>query len=113
MGFLSMGVGFALISLANGYWIVLLGLAIVGFGVGLIVPNMNLCLTSITPSLLRGRVLGSLTTCFFLSQFLSPLLSQPLSERVGLATTHVIAGGLLIFLGGATFVVMPRHRQWA
>lgn len=113
MGFLSMGVGFGLISLANGYVIVLLGLAIAGFGVGLVVPNMNLCLTSITPSLLRGRVLGSLTTCFFLGQFLSPLLSQPLSERVGLATTYALAGGLLIFLGGATFVVMSRHRQWA
>lgn len=112
MGFLSMGVGYGLIGIANGYFIVLTGLAIAGFGLGLIIPNMNLCLTSITPSQLRGRVLGSLTTCFFLGQFLSPLLSQPLSERVGLASTYLLTGGLLILLGGVTFVVMARHRQW-
>lgn len=113
MGFLSMGVGYGLIGIANGYFIVMMGLAIAGFGLGLIIPNMNLCLTSITPSPLRGRVLGSLTTCFFLGQFLSPLLSQPLSERVGLASTYLLTGGLLILLGGVTFVVMARHRQWA
>jgi hypothetical protein len=82
-----MGVGYGAIALANGYAFVILGLAIAkrcleqvaGFGLGLLVPNMNLCLVSITPSALRGRVLGGWTTCLFLGQFLSPLLSQPLS----------------------------------
>lgn len=113
IAFLSMGVGYGLISLAQGYPIVLLGLAIAGFGLGLLMPNMNLCLTSISPSNLRGRVVGGLTTSFFLGQFLSPLLSQPLSEFVGLAVTYRLAGVVLIVLGLATFVVMSRHRRIA
>jgi len=109
IAFLSMGVGCGLIGLATGYPIVLLGLAIAGFGLGLLVPNMNLYLASITPSALRGRVLGSWTTCFFLGQFLSPLLSQPLADWLGLGTTFAIVGGGLIGLGLVTIAVMRLH----
>jgi MFS family permease len=72
---------------------------------------MNLCLVSITPSALRGRVLGGWTTCFFLGQFLSPLLSQPLSQRWGLAATYGLTGGVLVCLGIATFLVMTRSQR--
>lgn len=109
MGFLSIGVGYGLLGLATGYPIVLLGLAITGFGLGLLVPNMNLCLASITPSALRGRVLGSWTTCFFLGQFLSPLLSQPLANWLGLGKTFQLTGGGLIGLGLITIIVMRLH----
>lgn len=112
-GFLSMGVGYGLISLANGYGIVLLGLAIAGFGLGLLIPNMNLCLTSISPTVLRGRTLGGLTTCFFLGQFISPLLSQPLSQLVGLSLAYRLAGVLLVLLALVTLVVMSRHKSLA
>jgi MFS family permease len=111
IAFLSMGVGYGVIALANGYAIVILGLAIAGFGLGLLVPNMNLCLVSITPSALRGRVLGGWTTCFFLGQFLSPLWSQPLSQRLGLSATYGLTGGVLICLGIAAFLVMTRSKR--
>ncbi|MBD2772230.1 MFS transporter [Iningainema tapete] len=113
MGFISMGVGYGVISLANSYAIVLLGLAIAGFGLGLLVPNMNLCLTSITPAVLRGRTLGGLTTCFFLGQFISPLLSQPLGQLVGLSIAYRLAGILLVVLALMTLAVMSRHKNWA
>ncbi|GAP94100.1 MFS transporter [Leptolyngbya sp. NIES-2104] len=111
MAFLSMGVGYGVIALANGYVVVILGLAIAGFGLGLLMPNMNLCLASITPDQFRGRVLGGWTTCFFLGQFLSPLLSQPLSQRFGLSITYGLTGGVLISLGVATFFVMTRPQR--
>jgi MFS family permease len=108
IAFVSLGVGYLIISLAQGLAIVLAGLAIAGLGVGLLVPNMNLCLASITPPAQRGRVLGGWTTCFFLGQFLSPLLSQPLSQNLGLAMAYRIAGGLVILVGVATVAVMNR-----
>ncbi len=58
---------------------VLIGLAIGGLGIGLLIPNMSVCLTSYTPAALRGKFLGGLTTSFFLGQFISPFISQPLS----------------------------------
>jgi hypothetical protein len=36
---------------------------------------------------------------FFLGQFLSPLISQPLSQAVGLSTTYSLAGGLMLVCG--------------
>ena len=111
LAYISMGVGYGIIGLASGFAIVLLGLAIAGFGLGLIVPNMNLCLTSISPGVLRGRVLSGLTTCFFLGQFISPLLSQPLSQVVGLSTAYGLAGILLVVIALVTVAVMSQHKQ--
>ncbi|HAJ61710.1 MAG TPA: MFS transporter [Cyanobacteria bacterium UBA8543] len=67
IAFLSMAVGYLVISLSPTYAMVLVGLAIAGTGLGLLMPNMNVCLTSVTPGSLRGRVLGGLTTA--LSQY--------------------------------------------
>jgi MFS family permease len=111
IAFVSIGVGYGLISFATGYVMVLMGLAIAGFGLGLITPNMNLCLTSITPTSLRGRAIGGLTTCFFLGQFLSPLLSQPLGQWLGLRTAYGLAGLLVIALSVVTTVVMARPNR--
>jgi hypothetical protein len=55
--------------------------------------------TSVTPVSFRGRVLGGLTTAFFLGQFISLILSQPLSSVVGLGVTYRLAGGLMAGMG--------------
>jgi MFS family permease len=104
IAFLNLGIGYLLIGLGNIYPIVLLGLAIAGTGLGLIIPNMNLCLTAITPDAMRGTVLSGVTTSIFLGQFLSPLVSQPLSKIVGLGATYGMAGGLMLVLMVATFI---------
>lgn len=99
IAFLAMAGGYLVISVSPTYVMVLVGLAIAGAGLGLLMPNMNVCLTSVTPVSLRGRMLGGLTTAFFLGQFVSPILSQPLSGIVGLDMTYRLAGGLMAALG--------------
>ncbi|MBF2026275.1 MAG: MFS transporter [Oscillatoriales cyanobacterium C42_A2020_001] len=99
IAFLAMAIGYLVISVSPTYAMVLVGLAIAGTGLGLLMPNMNVCLTSVTPVNLRGRVLGGLTTAFFLGQFVSPILSQPLSSVVGLGVTYGLAGGLMAAMG--------------
>jgi MFS family permease len=98
IAFLNLGIGYLLIGLGNVYGIVLLGLAIAGAGLGLIIPNMNLCLVFVTPNAMRGTILDGVTTSIFLGQFLSPLVSQPLSKMVGLETTYGLAGALMLVL---------------
>jgi len=110
IAFVNLALGYGLISWASSYAIILLGLAIAGLGLGLLMPNMNLCLTSITPDAFRGRVLSGITTSFFLGQFLSPLLSQPISAIVGLGATYGLAAGLMLVLTGATCVTLWRWR---
>lgn len=111
IAFLNMAFGYGLISVANGYAIVLPGLAIAGLGLGLLMPNMNLCLTSIAPTAARGRVLGGLTTSFFLGQFLSPLVSQPLSQVVGLDATYGLAGVVMGILAVAALIFLVRSKS--
>lgn len=110
IAFLSMAVGYLIISFAASYVLVLAGLVIAGAGLGLLMPNMNVCLTSVTPGSLRGRVLGGLTTAFFLGQFVSPILSQPISGAIGLDATYRLAGGLMLCLGIAALGLGWRWR---
>jgi MFS family permease len=110
IAFLLMGIGYLIISLGQSYQLVLLGLTIAGLGVGLLTPNMNVCLTSSTPAALRGRILGGLTTSFFLGQFTSPLVSQPLSQWVGLGATYALAGGLMLVMLLTTLGIIARWK---
>ncbi|MBW4443356.1 MAG: MFS transporter [Plectolyngbya sp. WJT66-NPBG17] len=110
IAFLLMGLGYLAIGSARTYAMVLVGLSIAGLGVGLLMPNMTVCLTSSTPAVFRGRILGGLTTSFFLGQFTSPFVSQPLSQWVGLSTTYGLAGGLMLLLTLLTLGVMSRWK---
>jgi MFS family permease len=106
ISFVNIALGYGLIAWAVNYPIVLLGLAITGVGLGLLMPNMNFYLTSIAPDNLRGRVLSGITTAFFLGQFLSPLLSQPLSKSIGLGNTYGVAALAMVGLTGAVLLLL-------
>lgn len=110
LAFILMGIGYQIISLAQNYGVVLFGLTIAGLGLGLLTPNMNVCLTSVVPSMSRGKVLGGLTTAFFLGQFTSPIISQPLSQAIGLSGTYGYAAKLVFIFAFIAFVVMLRWK---
>ncbi|MDZ8050683.1 MAG: MFS transporter [Aulosira sp. ZfuVER01] len=103
-----MAIGYSIISLVGSYELILIGLAIGGLGIGLLMPNMNVCLTATVPATARGRVLGGLTTSLFLGQFISPILSQPLSQQVGLGSTYGWAGGLMLIMSAIAVIVVWR-----
>lgn len=110
VAFGNLALGYGLIGLADGYGLLLPGLALAGLGLGLLMPNMNFCLTSIAPMAVRGRILSGLTTCFFLGQFLSPLVSQPLSERLGFGMTYGLAGAVMALVAVCTLFLIARWR---
>jgi MFS family permease len=110
IAFVNMALGYGVISLTGDYGVVLIGLIISGAGLGLLMPNMNLCLVSVTPEMLRGRVISGITTSFFLGQFLSPFVSQPLSKTVGLGAAYGWAAGLMLILSFITLLALWRWR---
>jgi MFS family permease len=65
IAFLFMGIGYEIISFAPAYGIVLVGLAVGGFGLGLLMPNLNVCLTSVIPAVSRGSSVGRIDNLFF------------------------------------------------
>ncbi len=68
-----------------------------GVGIGLLMPNMSIWLAERSPDHARGKLVGALSSCMFLGQFLSPLAVQPVLKLNGL-------GGALGVYGAAGLV---------
>jgi MFS family permease len=100
-----MGIGYLLIGQSANWAQVLTGLAIAGMGLGILMPNMTVWLSTAVPDSARGRALGGLSTAMFLGQFLSPIISQPFTKPLGLGGVYALTGGILttIALGFALF----------
>ncbi|MGB3515236.1 MAG: MFS transporter [Elainellaceae cyanobacterium] len=99
VAFILMGLGYVGVGLVSNYGLILMALVPAGLGLGLLTPNLNVWTTVTVPMALRGRALGGLTTCIFLGQFLSPIVTQPLSQAVNLAATYALAGIAIAVLG--------------
>ncbi len=111
IAFLLMGSGYVIISLALNYLEIIIGLAVSGAGLGLLLPNMNLWLVSETPITLRGRVLGGLIASIFLGQFLSPVFNQPVVQQLGSSSTFGVGGFTLLILS-SVFIGMSVKKKF-
>ena len=69
-----MGIGYWVVAYASSYAGMLAGLATVGLGAGLLLPNCNLWLMELAPAAQRGRVIGGITAMYFWGQFSSPII---------------------------------------
>ncbi|MEO1170708.1 MAG: MFS transporter, partial [Myxococcota bacterium] len=79
LAFATPALGLAGLAFAQSYPVVVLATAVLGSGMGFVVPGTVTWVTEVAPAAYRGRVMGLLTMCFFLGQFLSPLVAAPLS----------------------------------
>jgi MFS family permease len=106
-----MGIGYLLIGQSSSWLQVLAGLAISGMGLGILMPNMSVWLSSAVPDAMRGRALGGLSTAMFLGQFLSPIVTQPITKSLGLGGVYASIGGILVILalGFAIFKSQVRN----
>jgi len=109
--FLLMGSGYVIISFAENYLQVVSGLAVSGVGLGLLIPNLNLCLIAETPPMYRGRVLGGLITSLFLGQFFSAVVAQSLISELGSNGTFGLIGLMLMILS-LVFVGMKMKEKF-
>ncbi|MBW4507667.1 MAG: MFS transporter [Scytonematopsis contorta HA4267-MV1] len=109
--FTFLGIGYTLIGFGKNLGVIMLGLAVAGVGLGLLMPNMTVWVSSTVPDAVRGRALGGLSTSLFLGQFLSPIIAQPVSVRVGLDMTYALSGGLLLVL--AVVVALMKRKIMA
>ncbi|MFC9253412.1 MFS transporter [Amycolatopsis thailandensis] len=103
-----LGAGWLVIGAAGTVAQIVAGLLVGGFGVGLVVPNLNLRLAEFAHPAQRGRVLSGLVTGIFLGQFLSPLVVQPLVQGIGIADAFTWTG---IALGAGAAVAAVGSRS--
>ena len=102
------GLGYTLMAMASGLVLLYAGLVAAGVGIGLMVPNLYVWLASEAPQSARGRVLGGFTTALFLGQFLSPILSQPVTIAYDVRAVFILAAALALTI--VPFVILGRHR---
>ena len=77
-------------------------------------PNTNMWVMLLAPPEIRGQEIGKLTMFWFLGQFLSPFVAQPLIRPFGISGIFGLAG-LLLFLLALLFLslhFLPKVRQF-
>lgn len=83
LGYVLMAAGFALLSLGGKPWAIFTGVAAIGAGFAVVMPNFVAIALQIAPARRRGMAGGILTTSVFLGQFFSPLVSTPAISSFG------------------------------
>jgi len=110
IGFLLMALGYIVSGFTANFTLVVVAMFMAGLGFGLILPNLNLLVIQLTKAEVRGHNLGILTTCFFLGQFLSPIVLEPIAITATLSAVFSLAGGCLFFLSVA--FIFLNHSKW-
>lgn len=105
MGYLIMGIGLALTSWATSFPLILVAMMFAGFGIGMMIPNTNLWIMQLAPPAIRGREIGKLTMFWFMGQFLSPIITLPLTGKFELPQLFM-AAAVLQFILSATFLLL-------
>ncbi len=105
--------GIALVGAAHSYLAVVAAMAVAGVGMGISMPNLMAAALAIAPVAVRGRVAGGLTASFFIGQFVSPFLSQPLVGAFDFATMFTIVAAVLGAVAAATAAVGLRSARAA
>jgi len=106
--FMFMSIGYFIIYIANSYYLILIGAIIVGMGTGLLIPNVNVWVTTLVSSEVRGRAIGLLTTCILVGQFFSPVMTQPIVSHVGIPKTYCIFAVICLILSAILGVVRSK-----
>ncbi|MEO1007392.1 MAG: MFS transporter [Planctomycetota bacterium] len=114
-----MAIGFAMVwcssFLGHGwlpaYAMVLGGMGVFGLGSGAFMPNLNNWLLDVVPESSRGRAVGILTASFFLGQFLSPAVMEPVVGATSIPAAFGIAGAILGVGAVLVVIITPSLRR--
>ncbi|MDR0271114.1 MFS transporter [Paenibacillus sp.] len=87
---------YVLLSIANGYYLMIVALLMIGVGLGTILPNINAWLLSLVPATSKGRAIGTMVFFSFMGQFFSPVITEPLTTAVGISRSYLLMGMLLV-----------------
>ncbi|OBZ95539.1 MFS transporter [Pararhizobium polonicum] len=110
-GLALMAAGFWLLAQAGGIASILSALAVMGFGLGVVMPSIVSTTIMMAPLQSRGRIAGIMTASIFLGHFISPLASQPWIARLGFAATYRDIGFVLVTMAGLAAVTVSIQRR--
>ncbi|MCP4725757.1 MAG: MFS transporter [bacterium] len=108
--FLFMMIGYIIFSMSQSYIHVLVGSGLTGLGTGLLMPNTSLWIVEISPGIMRGRIIGGLTTSAFFGQFLSPVVFQPVQKILTMQEMFMFASMIacVYFIGFLLYTISAK-----
>lgn len=83
----------------------------IGMAFGLLLVNTYAWFLSKVPPEKRGKASGILTSSFFLGQFSSPLLFEPIVAQYGIQGLFLIVSGVSMLIAVVLFVKSTRQRE--
>lgn len=98
------GLGLFIISQASSIGGLFFATAPIGMGFGLLLVNTNAWFLSVVPAHKRGKAAGVLTSSFFLGQFTSPILFQPIVSAYGVQGLFLIISLVAILVSILLFI---------
>ncbi|MEY3090327.1 MAG: hypothetical protein RL113_643 [Pseudomonadota bacterium] len=102
--FIFFGTGLFLISRADSIPHLFYSTAFIGTGFGLILVNTNAWFHSKVPPRKRGKASGILASSFFLGQFSSPLIFEPIVKLHGIQGLFFIMSGVAMGIALTLFI---------
>ena len=87
IAFALIAVGYFLTGSVIGFTVLALTMLTTGVGLGLLMPNLNAWIVEISKPEQRGTAVGLMSSALFMGQFMSPLITNPVKEVVGIFST--------------------------
>lgn len=106
-----MSAAFCALSISQGWVAIFAVLAVMGGGLGFVMPNLIASAIQIAPTAGRGRVAGLITSSMFFGHFTSPFISQPIVARIGYDGTYFVVDLVFLALMAIALTVLV-SRGW-
>jgi MFS family permease len=100
ISFLFIGIGYQILSRTDTWIGIGGGILIASVGLGILGPNITTWALGFTPERLRGRITGGIAASFFVGQFLSPILAEPLIRDSGISSVFNAVSVVVFVLSG-------------
>lgn len=100
--------GYAILSTASNLWAIVAGLMITATGLAIAGPTLSNWIITLAGDAVRGRAVGILTAGLFAGQFISPILSQPIIDAVGLRPAFLCLAAAAA-LAAISYAMLARH----
>lgn len=101
--FLLFGLGLFIISQATNITGLFFATVPIGMAFGLLFVNTNAWFLSLVPAHKRGKAAGVLTSSFFLGQFSSPIVFEPIVSVYGIQMLFLIISGVSLLVAFVLF----------
>lgn len=115
LAIISVAIGGAYVALsrASTYHHAVGAMLLNGLGIGLMMPALTVRAAAMAPPDHRARILGGLTTAFFVGQFCSPIITHLLLKGMALPEVFALNGAAMLMLAAMMITQGTRNRRAA